>query len=81
MDASIKSIMGNSFAGGEESDSDDNRFKQNLDEDSMDRMGLFRDNYGESLNIPSYNVLDAKIWPCDSDYFLQVVRYQIPENI
>ena len=44
-------------------------------------MSMFVDNYGESLDIPSYNVLDAKIWPYQSDYFMQVVRYQFPDKI
>ena len=44
-------------------------------------MSMFIDNYGESLDIPSYNVLDAKVWPYQSAYFLQVVRYQFPDKI
>ena len=55
----------------EDSDEPVREFKAGAEEiEPTANMKTFRDMYGKTLEIPSYTVFDAKMWPKDPNYFL-----------
>jgi hypothetical protein len=39
---------------------------------------IFIKKYGVKIDVPSYYVLDAKIYPGDGNYSLKVIKYSMP---
>jgi WD40 repeat protein len=41
-------------------------------------MELFIENYGSTFDFPGLHILDAKIYPKNTDLIVQLVKYVIP---
>lgn len=47
---------------------------------AKDNQKLFLQNYGIDVHIPTFFVIDSRIWPSNPDYIFSLIKYVLPER-